>query len=135
SELFRLELDVLALASSPVAFDKLLGQAATVKVQMPQNQFRYFNGIVSRLSQGDRLSAAGGGESLVRYTLEVVPKLWLLTHAAQSRIFQQMAVPDILKAVLKGLDVDWQIQGTFDPRDYCSQYRETDFNFATRLME
>src|SRR5262245_34399449 len=69
SELFRFELDVLALATSPVAFDRLLGQTATVKVQMPQNQFRYFNGIVSRLSQGDRLAAAGGGESLVRYTL------------------------------------------------------------------
>ena len=31
--------------------------------------------------------------------------------------------------------MDDQIQGTFEPRDYCVQYRETDFAFASRLME
>ena len=25
--------------------------------------------------------------------------------------------------------------GTYDPREYCVQYRETDFNFVSRLME
>ncbi len=29
----------------------------------------------------------------------------------------------------------YEIQGTFHPRDFCVQYRETDFNFASRLME
>ena len=54
---------------------------------------------------------------------------------AQSRIFQNLTVPDILKKVLTGLDVTYEIQGTFHPRDFCVQYRETDFNFASRLME
>src|SRR5262249_9650456 len=31
--------------------------------------------------------------------------------------------------------VDYQIHGKFAERDYCVQYRETDFNFASRLME
>jgi type VI secretion system secreted protein VgrG len=53
----------------------------------------------------------------------------------QSRIFQQKTLPDILKEVLKGLDVSYQIQGTFAPREICVQYRESDFNFASRLME
>src|SRR5262249_49295013 len=35
----------------------------------------------------------------------------------------------------KGLDVAYEIQGNFDPRDYCVQYRESDFDFASRLME
>ncbi len=64
-----------------------------------------------------------------------MPQFWLLTKRAQSRIFQHIAVPDILKKVLTGLDVDLQIMGTFQPRNYCVQYRETDFNFASRLME
>src|SRR5262249_18308927 len=42
---------------------------------------------------------------------------------------------DILKEVLKEFDVDYQIQGNLLPRDYCVQYRESDFNFACRLME
>jgi type VI secretion system secreted protein VgrG len=46
-----------------------------------------------------------------------------------------MTVPDILKKVLDGLDVAYEIQGSFHPRDFCVQYRETDFNFASRLME
>ena len=37
--------------------------------------------------------------------------------------------------MLTGLDVSFEIQATFQPRDYCVQYRETDFNFASRLME
>jgi type VI secretion system secreted protein VgrG len=44
-------------------------------------------------------------------------------------------VPDILKEVLKGLDVDYQIQGQFEQRNYCLQYQETDLDFASRLME
>ena len=43
-----------------------------------------------------------------------------------------MTVLDILKQVLTGLDVSWQVKGTFEPRDYCVQYRETDFDFASR---
>ena len=38
--------------------------------------------------------------------MDVVPQFWLLTRRAQSRIFQQLTVPDILKKVLQGLDVD-----------------------------
>ena len=44
-------------------------------------------------------------------------------------------MPDILKQVLTGSSVEYQLQGTFEPRDYCVQYRETDFDFASRLME
>ena len=37
--------------------------------------------------------------------------------------------------VLAGLDVKVELQGTFEMRDYCVQYRESDFAFASRLME
>jgi KaiC/GvpD/RAD55 family RecA-like ATPase len=39
------------------------------------------------------------------------------------------------RIVFDGLDVTYELQGTFEPRDYCVQYRETDFNFASRMME
>src|SRR5207302_3573878 len=82
-----------------------------------------------RLSEGKR------DATFTHYRMEVVPALWLLTRRVQSRIFQQMSVPDILKKVLAGLDVTFELQGTFFPRDYCVQYRESDFAFASRLME
>jgi type VI secretion system secreted protein VgrG len=65
----------------------------------------------------------------------MVPKLWLLTKKVRSRIFQQVSVPDILRAVLTGMAVKYELSGTYHPRDYCVQYRESDFAFASRLME
>src|SRR5205807_543581 len=59
----------------------------------------------------------------------------LLTRGKRSRIFQQKSVPDILKEVLGTDGVSHETQGTFEPRDYCIQYRESDFDFACRLME
>ena len=66
---------------------------------------------------------------------KLVPKLWLLTKKVRSRIFQHLSVPDILRQVLNGLDVTYEISGTYYQRDYCVQYRESDFDFASRLME
>jgi type VI secretion system secreted protein VgrG len=129
SQLFSFQLELLADNKTDVAFDKLLGQPISVRLEQPKNRQRYFNGICSRVSQGVR------DEDFTSYRMEVVPAAWLLTRRAQSRIFQHLSVPDILKKVFTGLDVSYQIQGTFQPRDYCVQYRETDFNFASRLME
>jgi type VI secretion system secreted protein VgrG len=109
-------------------FDELLGKKITVELGPSQNK-RYFNGIVSRVSQGDQ------DENFTYYTLEVVPQLWLLDRKLRSRTFQHITIPDILKDLFTGIDVDDQIQGTFEQREYCVQYRETDFAFASRLME
>src|SRR5271166_6492032 len=135
SRLFRFQLEMLAESSTDIAFDQILGQSVTVTLQMPDGSPRYFNGIVNRFSQGQQLPSPMGSAFFTRYLAEIVPQLWLLTRNAQSRIFQQIAVPDILKQVLTGLSVEYQLQGTYKPRDYCVQYRETDFNFASRLME
>ena len=102
---------------------------------LPDGSPRYFNGIVRRFSQGHRVASSDGLATLTQYRAVMVPLVWTLTKKAQSRIFQQMTVPDILKQVLTGIDVSYQLQGTYEQRDYCIQYSETDFNFASRLME
>jgi type VI secretion system secreted protein VgrG len=129
SRLFRFELDVIAEDPQKVAFDKLLNGRVTVLLKLDDNRERYWSGICSQVGE------VGRDVVFTHYRLEVVPQLWLLTRRAQSRIFQNQSVPDILRKVLTGLDVTYEIQGTFHPRDYCVQYRETDFNFASRLME
>src|SRR5437899_12155592 len=129
SRLFNFHLDLIAENETDIAFDKLLGQKITVRLDLLNREKRYFSGICNRVSQGER------DEVFTHYRMEVVPELWKLTKKAQSRIFQQMTVPDILKKVLAGLAVTYEIQGTFHPRDFCVQYRETDFNFVSRLME
>jgi type VI secretion system secreted protein VgrG len=129
SHLFEYNLELISANYTEIPFDKVLGQKATVGLELPKGEKRYFNGIVNRILQGQR------DETFTYYRMEVVPKFWLLTKRVQSRIFQQKTVPDILKEVMKGLDVTYEIQGTFAPREYCVQYRESDFNFVSRLME
>src|SRR5271165_517980 len=133
SALFLFQIDLIAENSTQVDFSKLVGKEITLKVSTPgsgsDTEWRYVDGICASFSQSDR------NVRFTNFTAEVVPKAWLLTQQSQSRIFQQKSVPDILKEVLKGLDMASEIQGTFAPRDYCVQYRESDFDFASRLME
>ncbi|MCL4402102.1 MAG: type VI secretion system tip protein VgrG [Acidobacteria bacterium] len=128
SQLFHFHLD-LASQEEVISFNELLGQKVTVEWKLRDDEKRYFNGIVKRISQGERTNI------FTRYSMEIVPQLWILSKKAQSRIFQHISVPEILKKVFEGLDVSYEIMGTFQPRDYCAQYRESDFHFASRLME
>jgi type VI secretion system secreted protein VgrG len=132
SQLFDFQLEVKAPNSKKVPFQKLLGQKLTVSFPKGTNtKGRFVNGIISRMSQGE------SDTRYTRYRLELVPQFWLLTRNTQSRIFHQESVPAILKKVLKGISTDFTNvkEAAYHPRDYCVQYRETDFNFASRLME
>lgn len=128
---FVYHLDLLADEDEAGKVDpmNLIGKPMTVKLQLEDGKPRHFNGIVRRFSQGDP------DFRFHTYRAEVVPKLWLLTLKTNTRIFQQMTIPDILKKVLTGVDVDYQLTGKYEAWDYCAQYRETDFNFVSRLME
>lgn len=129
SQLFHFELQtVWGDKTRLLPFDQLLGKKVTVEISPAKNK-RYFNGIVCKVTQGAR------DDGFTYYTLQVAPQLWLLDRKLCSRTFQHITVPDILKRLLTGLEVAYQIEGTFEPREYCVQYRETDFAFASRLME
>ena len=100
SQLFRFQLDMLAEKQTEVPFDQLLGQKITIEFLLPNKQKRFLNGICSRVGQGSRVLFTDNKEHLTQYQAEIVPKFWFLTRIAQSRIFQHMSVPDILKKVL-----------------------------------
>ncbi len=130
SQLFQFQLELTADNRQVFTFDKLIGQKITISIALSDGTTRrHWTGICSSFSQSGRDS------TFTSYRMEVVPQLWLLTRRSQCRIFQHIAVPDILKKVFAGLDVKLELQGTFEPRDYCVQYRESDFDFASRLME
>ena len=131
SQLFDFQLHALAENSTTIDFDKLIGQKVSFGILGAESRQepRHFNGTVVELSQGAR------DREFTDYHMRVVPDVWRLTRKFQSRIFQHLNVPDILKKVLAGFDVAYEIQGTFEQREYCTQYRETDFDFVSRLME
>jgi type VI secretion system secreted protein VgrG len=135
NKLFQFDLEILheenEASDEPTLVDvsQLLGQPMTVKISQTDGTERFFNGICVQFNQGNR------NARFTKYQAVLVPKIWLLTQKIQSRIFQQISVPDILRKVFEGFEVDYEIQGTFEQRNYCVQYRESDFDFASRLME
>src|SRR5262245_8238144 len=113
--------------------DDLLGKAVSVEMQCPRGGTRYFHGFVSRFSRIPR-----PGTRLFAYRLAVVPWLWFLTLHSDCRIFQNKTLQDILRDVFgrRGFsDFKFQLSGDYTPWEYCVQYRETDFNFVSRLLE
>ena len=138
SRLYEYRLDALVPDEKlgDVKWDQLLGQDASAVLMGPDGTTpaRYFSGIVARVSQGE---SAGGDAPLTRFRLDLVPRLWLATRRARSRTFHQQTVKQIVTAVLGDHSIapTWQADGPDDPRDYCVQYRETDFNFVSRLLE
>lgn len=129
STLFSCQLDVVADVAADISFEKLIGQPATVQLQTTANGARFFHGIIHELTEGAM------DDWFIHFSLELVPAFGLLRHRVRSRIFQQQSVPDILKLVLDGLDVSFNLSKSYLPRNYCVQYDESDHAFASRLME
>jgi len=126
------QLDLLS-PKKDVNPDDILGKNVTVKIALPDDSTRYFNGFVSRFSAGGRSYGR-----YFRYSAVVRPWLWFLTRTTDCRIFQEMAVPDIIKKVFGDhpmADFKLELTGSYRKWTYCVQYRETDFNFVSRLME
>ncbi len=127
SRLFHFQLDLLAEAEIP--FDRIVGQNVSLRMQLAGGKQRCLHGLIKRFSQGAR------DETFMHYRAELVPALWRLTKKVRSRVFQRLSVPDILRQALSGMNVTYELSGTYHPRDYCVQYRESDFDFVSRLME
>lgn len=132
SRLFTFHLDLLSENAS-IAFNDIVGQRVTITIHLASGATRYVNGFVSRFIQSGRDSR------FAHYQAEVVPWLWFLTRNANCRIFQQKTVLEIIKKVFQDLGFSGQFkdktQGSYETREYVVQYRETDFNFVSRLME
>jgi type VI secretion system secreted protein VgrG len=128
---FTFHLDLISENES-ISFSQIVGQRVSISIHQIDDSERYINGFVSRFSQ------IGADTRFAHYHAEVVPWIWFLTRSAACRIFQNMTVPDIISKVFKDLgfsDFKISVQGTYQPREYCVQYRETAFNFVSRLME
>lgn len=132
SELGEYQLDLLS-EQSDIAIDDLLGQALTVTLDIGAGVEREFSGIVTRFVTAGRLGRYASYQATLR------PWLWLLTRSSDCRIFQEQDAVAIIKTIFEKYalaDFDLgQLAATPPSLPYCVQYRETDFDFVSRLME
>ncbi|MCO7574957.1 MULTISPECIES: type VI secretion system Vgr family protein [Pseudomonas] len=133
-ELGRLFDYQLQLTSSDANIDlnQLLGKPMGLSVQLDDGSQRYFHGIVARCSQN-----VDSGQ-FASYQVTLRPWLWLLSRTSDCRIFQNLSIPQIIKQVFRDLgfsDFEDALSRPYREWEYCVQYRETSFDFVSRLME
>lgn len=132
----KLLADTLTSRDALVEPVKLIGNTATITIQLADRTSRFLHGIVRRFSTGSR------EERFVHYRAELVPWLSLMTLTSDCRLFQDKTVPEIVEAVFKEFQEAFPVVRfrfalgrTYTKWDYCVQYRESDFNFVSRLLE
>lgn len=132
SRLSEFDLELLS-EDYEINFDDIIGQNVTISMELPDGGKRYWNGFINRFVQGVSTST-----QFAQYRATMVPWLWFLTRTSDCRIFQEKTVPDIIKQIFNDLgfsDIEDRLSGGYQTWTYCVQYRETDFNFVSRLME
>jgi type VI secretion system secreted protein VgrG len=132
SDLFRFELTLLS-SDHNFAMETMLHKPVVVSLRLYDDTDRNFHGIISHIDEVETRA-----EGYVVYRATMVPWTWLLTLFHDCRIFQNLSVPDIVQQVFKDrgfTDYANRLTGTYQPREYTVQYRESDFNFISRLLE
>ncbi|MEZ5361993.1 MAG: type VI secretion system tip protein TssI/VgrG [Bryobacterales bacterium] len=133
SKLFNLKIQLIS-EDPELDPDKILGKKVCIGIrQSDGTSFRRFHGHVSKFWQDEP------EERYFIYYANVVPWPWFLTLTKDCRIYQDKNVPDVLKDVFDRLGfTDYDFSGlrlNHAPWEYCLQYRETAFDFVSRLME
>lgn len=115
-----------------VKMEDLIATTACVTLKTDGSEV-FFHGLINRINWVDTQG------SMRVFDLSIVPELWLLTRSADCRIFQNKLVKDIVQEVLKAAGVHMSLKSkvskTYETREYCVQYRETDFDFVHRLLQ
>lgn len=132
SELFDYQLDLLAEPTTSITPTSIVGKKVCVAIQADDSgTARYINGIVASFEMGN------ADQELNFYRARIVPSLWVLTLNKNTRVFQNMTVVDVIQNVLSTYSISPtnNTSATYQKLEYCTQYRETDFHFISRLME
>ncbi len=128
---FMFDIDLLP-ASDDEALDlsKLVDGEGLLHLRSPGGE-RWVHGVVAR---ADDLGEVNGSPL---HRVRLVPRLWRLGLTQRSRLFQGKTVPEIVAAVLDEGYIAHRLclSSNYPARDLCVQYRESDLNFVSRLLE
>lgn len=132
SDHFCLNLDFVC-EEQALDYSALLTKTALLTLQ-GENEVQYLNGIIS---------AAGSienGSRFARYSVKIVPMAWFLQYRKGCRIFQNLSVTEIITqlfneaGLIDGRHYQWLTDRQYPPREFCTQYNETEWQFISRLM-
>lgn len=132
SQLYRYDLDLLSLKPA-LPIEKLIGQYIKFAVRRSDGKkFRYLNGFVSEVG------TLPPENRLFGYRITLVPWLWFLTTTLDCRIEQDRSIEEIIRAMFDRYgytDFRFDLYNSYGPWEYSTQYRESAFNYFSRLCE
>ncbi|NOH82469.1 type VI secretion system tip protein VgrG [Vibrio sp. 03-59-1] len=109
----------------------------TLQNNNPNNQtadnHRYINGMVYAFEQLTYTKRH------CQYKVTIKPRIELLKHRIDSRIFQQLSVEEIIKKTFSDAGIlsnefEFRLSNPHPKFDYCVQYGESDLSFIQRIM-
>jgi type VI secretion system secreted protein VgrG len=122
---------------SDIDLEAIVGKGAGLKITSGvahvQEATRLWTGVCSHIEQ---VQAEPSG--LSTYYLRIVPDLWLLNQRRGNRIYQHLAIPDIVENLLgeHNITPEWRVdRGRYPKLEYKVQYAESDFAFVSRLLD
>jgi len=133
NEPFELTVDALS-SSAHLELKPLVGEQMSVRLQCVQNGidgYRPWHGYVFSAAQ---LGSDGG---VARYRLVMRPWLSFLGLRSESRIFQDQTALATVEQVFRdcpGANFRIEVTEPLRVRSLCTQYRETSFDFISRLL-
>ncbi len=116
-----------------VILHELLRKRALLVVTDARGRARYFDGLVE---QADFLRAV---EQRLVFSLILRPALSALAFRTDSRIFQELSIPDIVKQLFAEVGLsetaEFKLTRSYLPREFVVQYRESTLDFVHRLLQ
>lgn len=131
SQPYRFDIECVS-ERADIDLNRLLGKTAYLKLPGTDQGI---HGVIYRAE------FAEPGVRLSHYRLSLVPRLQLLAHRRNSRVFQHLRIPDIIATLLEShgiLQGDYrfsELAVDYPEREYCVQYAESDLNFLQRICE
>ncbi len=138
SSLFEYRIEMYS-KDKDISSESIIGKNVNLKIMkvdesaVQLDSYYYINGFIRNFqAEGHRL------QELRCYSADVVPWFWFLTQTTDCRVYQNKTVKEIACQIFSDngfSDYQFKLIGKHPRRDYCVQYKESDYHFLTRLFE
>lgn len=122
----------LRSSNSSIPSTDIINKPATL-FMFRDGEYYPYSGVVANFQYN------GTNTDYSEYSVRLVPQLWLLDLNIQTRVFQNMSVVEIARKVLDDANLSSyytvDLQATYPQREMVVQYKESDLNFISRLLE
>jgi type VI secretion system secreted protein VgrG len=132
STVFRIDASFVVDSALPPDPDALIKTAASIVLSRDDGgATRRIDGIITDVALGASIRGAPD------LSLTIEPRLSLARHRTDVRVFRDKSVPDIVEEVLSqiGVKPERRLREAYEVRPYCVQFRESDLDFVSRLLE